>query len=224
MRSLSLLSLSSLVFALGCPGEPGELRPLFDEIVGLPAYLVDPTPLPSFEMPLRNIGGTAVTISEFSVEDADGAEGQSASFIDLEFDVTTVEAEEQAVMRFRYRTPDGAAQSALIVVTTDSTTRPTIEIPVATVEYIPPVVDDAGTDDDAGAPPDGGDDDDAGLPVDAGGGDDAGAPVDAGGGDDDAGAPLDAGGGEDDAGAQVDAGGGGDDAGAPIDAGAADAG
>lgn len=223
MRQLSLLSLASLVFTLGCPGDPGELRPLFDEIVGLPAYLVDPTPLPSFEMPLRNIGASAVTISEFSVEDADGAEGQSASFIDLEFDVTTVEPEEQAVMRFRYRTPGGAAQSALIVIATDSTTRPSIEIPVATVEYIPPVVFDGGDGDDAGAPPDGGDDDDAGTPIDAGGGDDdAGTPVDAGGGGDDAGAPIDAGGGGD-AGAPVDAG-GGDDAGAPVDAGSSDAG
>ena len=38
MRScLVLLAFVALPLA-GCPGDPGELRPLFDEIVGLPGF------------------------------------------------------------------------------------------------------------------------------------------------------------------------------------------
>jgi hypothetical protein len=202
----------------GCPGTPGELQPLFDAIVGLPAYLVEPTPPASFEMPLRNVGETAVEITSFSFEDNDAAPGQSESFTNLEFDVTSVEPGEQAVLRFNYTTPNGEAQEAVLVVESDSTTKPVLEIPVSTVEYIvnPPPdggVEDAGDLDDAGGLDDAGQLDDAGSVGDAGSVDDAGTVGDAGltdaGPVGDAGNPVDAGGGDAgvvDAGPTTDAG------------------
>ena len=155
-RSVCFFAVAVLAGALsGCPEEvePGELRASFDPITGLPASVEPPATPFFFELPVRNIGETDVTISEVTFEEIDGAPGENANFTDVTLDVTAVARSEQAVIRFNYATPDGDAQSALMVIASDAEVNPRYEIEVHTrfANAAPP---DGGDD----APPDGGGD------------------------------------------------------------------
>jgi len=194
-------SLAALIAASGCnlsglldPPAPGELSPLFTSIEGLPGYLDDADTPDPFEMPVRNIGEATVTVTGIHFEDLDGNAGESANFFDVENDTDTVEQNDQFILRFKWRTPGGVGQSALLVIESDAEVNPRLEVEVHSTDYAEPS-DDAGVSEDAGSPAeDAGTSEDAGASADAGGdGDDAGNAADAGASGDDAGSSADAG-------------------------------
>lgn len=167
----------------GCPmNDPGQLRPLFDSIAGLPGFLhpanADPddpdqagAPIdgwPRFEMGVRNIGDVAVTITAVTMREANDAPGGDAFFGEPQVDAMTVEPDAQAVVQFTYATPNGQGQSAELVISSDAENAELV-IPVASSDYVA-VVEDAG-DPEPDPLPDGGDDDAGSEPDDAGLGD-----------------------------------------------------
>ncbi len=199
-RLVSLVSLA-LLFAACTPSTPTELVPTFDSLIGLPGLMpsdgctTDDCCLEAGwcldveTLSLRNVGDGTITISSVAfTSDSDPA------FKDLESSAMTLGPDEQANLRFRYTSPNGAAQQATLVIESDAAVNPTLEVPVETAAYTPPAEEDAGPTPDAGEP-------DSGVVVDAG-------PEEV-----DAGSEIDAGADAPDAGEDGDVDAGGDDAG-----------
>jgi hypothetical protein len=180
-KTLALIALLGL--PLSACNDPGQLQPLVEAIDSLPGLpppgectgddccLEEGWCLDVEWLTLRNVGGTTVTISSVGFSG-----GDAESFANAAASATEVGPDEQVALLFRYETPGGEAQSSTLVVESDATNA-TLEIPVATLDYVAPPPQDAGPD-DAGQQTDAGGQD-AGQQIDAGG-QDAGQQTDAG--------------------------------------------
>ena len=155
-RVLQVLCIGITGAALFSACADTELRPAFTSIEGLPATLEEPeTPL-GFSFAVRNVGEGRVSIQSVTF-----ADDPDENFFDVQTDLDELLSTEQMVVAFSYKTPGGNAQTATLVIESDATQNPTLEVPVETREWIafqPPDAgpggDDAGNagTDDAGNP------------------------------------------------------------------------
>lgn len=152
MKRLFVFGSLPLLLAGCTPSEPTELVPTFTSLTGLPGLppsdgcadedccLSAGWCLDVETLAVRNVGDGTVTIASVSF-----ASDSDPAFKDLEISDTELGPDEQASLRFRYTSPNGAAVSATIVVESDAAVNPTLEVGVETLPYAAP---DAGPGDE----------------------------------------------------------------------------
>lgn len=131
-----LSSLPLLLVVVGCVERaPGELVPAISPLVGLPVNLCSEAADSPLPLQITNIGDDEVTIDAVAfVEDPAQPAGLS-SFDAPTIDTTTLLADEVAFVQFTYRSPGGAAQQAILRITSNAEVNPTLDIPATTDDF-----------------------------------------------------------------------------------------
>jgi hypothetical protein len=115
------------------PRVPSELRPVAASITELPANFCGTTL--DFDFSLKNIGDDAIELEVVIFEDVAPT---ATSFHDPIFADTTIPAGEDGFVQFRYETPEGVAQTANMIITSNAAVNPRLVIPMSTVAFPPP--------------------------------------------------------------------------------------
>ena len=115
---------------------PSELRPGFDEMIGLPFNICTEEGNAPATLLLRNIGDDDVTIESVAFEADPEQPDAVSSFDEPVVDTDTLIADTEAFVRFGYRVPGGLAQRAILVISSDAAVNPTLEVPVETQELV----------------------------------------------------------------------------------------
>lgn len=128
---------ASVGVGVGCVERtPSELRPGFDELLGLEFNICTEEGEAPVNLLLRNIGDDEVTIASVAfVANPDQPDALS-SFDAPTVDNTSLLAEAEAFVQFTYRVPGGLAQRATLVISSNAEVNPELSIPVTTQELV----------------------------------------------------------------------------------------
>ncbi len=134
---VSAFALAALSTTTACNERvPSELRPGFDEMIGLPFNICTEEGNGPATLLIRNIGDDDVTIESVAFEADPDQPDALSSFDEPVVDTETLLADTEAFVRFTYRVPGGLAQRAVLVIKSDAAENPSLEVPVETQELV----------------------------------------------------------------------------------------
>lgn len=127
-----------LVLVNGCaPRAPSELVPAISPLVGLPVNLCTEEALNPLPVQVTNVGDDDVTIESVAFVPHPDQPAGLASFDAPVVDTDTLLADGVAFIQFRYRSPGGVAQQAILRVLSDAQINPTLDISATTDDFTP---------------------------------------------------------------------------------------
>ncbi len=134
---LSVTTCAALSTTAACNERvPSELRPGFDEMIGLPFNICTEASVNPATLLIRNVGDDDVNIDSVAFKADPEQEAALSSFDEPVVDSDTLLADTEAFVRFSYRVPGGLAQRAILVISSNAAVNPELEVPVVTQELV----------------------------------------------------------------------------------------